>query len=217
MAENKKSFLLYCDIIHTVKKLTDEQAGKLFKHILSYVNDEDPTTDDILLDLVFEPIKQSLKRDLKRYESICNRNQINGAKGGRPIKKPKKPTGLKNNPNNPEEPKKPDSDIDSDIEIIDKSITTWRKDFNAYISECNNGYKTFNEDVELIKTQQRLNPGLNIPLTIEKGYRNFWGTEAGWKNKKATKTENIDWKRTIINSIDSKMNRVYLSKNELAL
>jgi hypothetical protein len=117
MAENKKSFLLYCDIIHTVKKLTDEQAGKLLKHILSYVNDEDPTTDDILLDLVFEPIKQSLKRDLKKYEGMCNRNQINGAKGGRPTKKPKKPTGLKNNPNNPEEPKKPDSDIDSDIDI----------------------------------------------------------------------------------------------------
>lgn len=117
MAENKKSFLLYCDIIFTVKKLTDEQAGKLFKHILSYVNDENPEMEDTVLDLVFEPIKQSLKRDLMRYENICKRNQINGLNGGRPIKEPKKPTGLKKNPNNPEEPKKPDIDSDSDIDI----------------------------------------------------------------------------------------------------
>jgi hypothetical protein len=115
MAENKKSFLLYCDIIHTVRKLTDDQAGKLLKHILSYVNDENPTMDDLIIDLVFEPIKQSLKRDLKRYENICNRNQINGAKGGRPIKEPKKPSGLIGNP---KEPKKPD--IDSDIDIDNK-------------------------------------------------------------------------------------------------
>ncbi len=39
MAEEKKGFILYSDIIHTIEKLTDEQAGKLFKHILKYVND----------------------------------------------------------------------------------------------------------------------------------------------------------------------------------
>jgi len=26
MADDKKSFLLYCDVLHTVEKLTDEQA-----------------------------------------------------------------------------------------------------------------------------------------------------------------------------------------------
>ena len=46
MAENKKSFLLYCDIIHTIQQLSDEQAGNLFKHILQYVNDENPSTDE---------------------------------------------------------------------------------------------------------------------------------------------------------------------------
>ena len=122
MAENKKSFLLYCDIQHTVKKLSNEQAGELFKHILSYVNDENPTTENVIIDLVFEPIKQALKRDLRRYESICQRNSDNGKKGGRPPKtenpqEPKKPTGLFGNPENPDEPKKADSDIDSDIDI----------------------------------------------------------------------------------------------------
>ena len=126
MATDKNSFLLYCDIIYTIKKLSNEKAGILFKHILSYVNDENPETDDEIIELVFEPIKQSLKRDLRRYEGICQRNKVNGAKGGRPVKStdaniPKKPTGLINNPNNPSEPKKADSDSDSDS-VIDIDI-----------------------------------------------------------------------------------------------
>ena len=66
--KNKKSFVLYCDLIHTIKKLPNDKAGELFKHILSYVNDEKPTTDDLLIDAVFESIKQQLKRDLSKYE-----------------------------------------------------------------------------------------------------------------------------------------------------
>jgi uncharacterized phage protein (TIGR02220 family) len=68
MAENKKSFLLYVDLIHTVEKLPDDYAGKLFKHLLAYVNDQDPETDDIVVNIAFEPIKQSLKRDLLRWD-----------------------------------------------------------------------------------------------------------------------------------------------------
>ena len=81
MATNKKSFLLYCDVIHTVKQLTDEQAGKLFKHLLAYVNDENPEADDIITTIAFEPIKQSLKRDLRRFEDIRKRRSEAGKKG----------------------------------------------------------------------------------------------------------------------------------------
>lgn len=66
----KKSFILYCDLIHTVRHLTDDKAGELFKHILMYVNDENPITDDVLINLAFEPVKQQLKRDLKKWEGI---------------------------------------------------------------------------------------------------------------------------------------------------
>ena len=83
MAENKKSFVLYCEIIESVKKLTDQQAGKLFKTILMYVNDENPVVDNILIDLVFETIKQNLKRDLKRWERIQQVRAEAGSKGGK--------------------------------------------------------------------------------------------------------------------------------------
>jgi hypothetical protein len=81
MAENKKSVLLYCDIIHTVKELNDEEAGKLFKHYLNYINDLNPEPPDKLTQIVFEPIKQNLKRDLKKWESKSERNS-NIAKAG---------------------------------------------------------------------------------------------------------------------------------------
>lgn len=119
MATDKRSFLLYCDIQHTIRKLSDEQAGKLFKHILSYVNDESPTTDDMIIDLVFEPIKQQLKRDLIVYNNRCQANRSNGKLGGRPnLNKPKEPNGLLPNPNNPNAPdidNDKDKDIDKDI------------------------------------------------------------------------------------------------------
>lgn len=70
MADWKNSFLLYKDLEPIVAKLSNEEAGKLFKHLLQYVNDKDPTLDDRLLELVFEPIKQSLKRDLKKRDWI---------------------------------------------------------------------------------------------------------------------------------------------------
>jgi hypothetical protein len=76
MAKDKKSFVLYCDIIHTIEQLTDEQAGHLFKHVLQYVNDQNPQTDNVITKIAFEPIKQQLKRDLNKYEQIRERNKL---------------------------------------------------------------------------------------------------------------------------------------------
>jgi len=80
MAKEKNSFLLYVDLIHTIEKLNDEQSGKLFKHILRYVNDLNPTPEDQFTEVIFEPIKQNLKRDLVKYESIRQRNKENANK-----------------------------------------------------------------------------------------------------------------------------------------
>jgi hypothetical protein len=104
--ENKKSFLLYADIIHTVSKLPNDKAGELFKHILSYVNDENPEANDLIIEVAFEPIKQSLKRDLDKWKRISERNQENGKKGGRPKKTQKTQAVIS-------EPKKADNVSDS--------------------------------------------------------------------------------------------------------
>lgn len=93
MAEGKKSFILYADLIHTVKRMPHDKAGALFKTILEYVNDENPVLDDLLLEIAFEPIKQQLKRDLRKFEEFKVKQSENGKLGGRPKKgKPKNPS-----------------------------------------------------------------------------------------------------------------------------
>ena len=70
MAKDKKSFILYSDAIYTVEKLSDTDAGQLLKHLLRYVNDQNPTTENPLVEIAFEPIKQQLKRDLVKFEDV---------------------------------------------------------------------------------------------------------------------------------------------------
>ena len=77
MAKDKKSFLLYADQHSVFNQLPDEIAGQLIKHIFSYVNDENPITDNLIINIAFEPIRLQLKRDLQKYESIRERNSAN--------------------------------------------------------------------------------------------------------------------------------------------
>lgn len=70
MAKDKKSFILYADQKDLFNKLPDDIAGKLIKHIYAYVNDENPTAQDLIIEIAFEPIKQQLKRDLKLFEEV---------------------------------------------------------------------------------------------------------------------------------------------------
>jgi hypothetical protein len=114
MAKEKNSFLLYCDIIHTVEKLKDEDAGALLKHILRYVNDENPETDNAIVEIAFEPIRQSLKRDLIKYEGIRTRNSENA-------KKRWNATASERIPKIPNDTKNADSDSVSDS-VISKDI-----------------------------------------------------------------------------------------------
>lgn len=88
MADGKKSFILYADLIHVVKKLVlkDREnktnwAGELFLHILEYVNDNDPVPIDFIVEMTFEPIKLSLKRDLQKY-AITATGKSNAGKLG---------------------------------------------------------------------------------------------------------------------------------------
>lgn len=97
MAEGKKSVLLYCDLIHTIEKMDNETAGEFFKHYLRYINDQNPETNNLLVDITFESVKQNLKRDLKKWEGRAEKSRENGALGGRPKKEPKKPSRLLKN------------------------------------------------------------------------------------------------------------------------
>lgn len=199
MAKDKNSFVLYCDLIHTVRKLRKEDAGDLFLHILEYVNDNNPTTENPIVDIAFEPIKQSLKRDLKKYEERAERSRENGKKGGRP-KKPKKPSGLIKNPT---EPKKPDSDsvsvsvsVNVDKQVIFNRWIDYRKEIKKPIkaeSTLNNLVKKFNnkpiEEVEYV-----------VNASIENGWQGlFWDRYTPKQTKSKSDDKMMDYIKQQIN------------------
>lgn len=89
---------------------------------------------------------------------------------------------------------------------------TWRNDFELFKSELREEYHRLIDDAGFIAVQERLNPGIDIKLTIEKACVNFWATEAGWKHKKNSKAKSLDWKQTLINSLSMPSNKVYTDR-----
>lgn len=116
MAKGKNKITIYRDWVDYFEPLTDEEAGKLIKHLLRYTDDQNPVGDR-MTELLFIPLKKTLKRDLKEWEAICEKNRSNGMNGGRPKTKP---TETQNNPTVIlETQNNPIIDIDIDNKIID--------------------------------------------------------------------------------------------------
>lgn len=135
MAKDKKSFVAYCDWLESFEELTDEEAGRLAKHLFRYVNDLNPEAPDKITKMCFIPIKQSLKRDLVKYEERADRARENGAKGGRP--KTQKTQSVIS------EPKKPDS-VSVSVNVNDISIG---RDFDSF-------FEAYGKQVDKIPCQR---------------------------------------------------------------
>jgi hypothetical protein len=64
--------------------LSNEDAGTLFKKLLSYHFEEKNTKDNAFVEFAFAMMKPLIDVNKDRYENICKRNASNGSKGGRP-------------------------------------------------------------------------------------------------------------------------------------
>lgn len=124
----KKSFVLYNDMEEVVKELSNEQAGQLLKLILKYVRGEDSTPEDLLLKVVFTPIKLQLDRDADKYDKYIDKQRENGLKGGRPKNPPltQKTQRLK------KEPKKADT-----VTVTDTVTDNVNETVNVNVSDIN--------------------------------------------------------------------------------
>ena len=83
MAKGKKTFIFYSDWINMVREMSDSDSGELLKHILKYVNDENPTTENPFVKIVFGHMKPMLKEDLDKWDLIRQKRKEAGAKGGK--------------------------------------------------------------------------------------------------------------------------------------
>ena len=86
----------------------------------------------------------------------------------------------------------------------------WRGDFEVYLSDLREAFKSLVSDAQWMSQQAELNPGIDVHKSLEKACINFWATEEGWKRKKSgKKSQTINWKLTLANAISQPFNRVY--------
>jgi hypothetical protein len=71
------------DSLDILDKLSDEQAGKLFKAIKFYQKTKKTPDLDLMLDLVFTPFLNQFIRDDENYEKTCEARRVAGGKGGK--------------------------------------------------------------------------------------------------------------------------------------
>ncbi len=114
----KKSFQLYNDYREIFDGLSREEAGALIQAIFAHESGEETQLDG-MLKIIFIPIRQQLNRDREKYESVCERNAENGAKGGRP----RNPAPEEKTVRLSAEPTKADTDTEKDTDT-DKDTDT---------------------------------------------------------------------------------------------
>ena len=85
---------------------------------------------------------------------------------------------------------------------------SWRDDFSIYQSGARSAMEQLKADKQFIEEQQRFYPGVDIGLSLEKAYCNFWGITKGWEHKKRQRSKAIDWKSTFKNALSLKSNQV---------
>ena len=80
--DNKKGFILYADYAEHIRLLPDAEAGKLFKAIFSYVNEEEPEELSPLATMAFSFIRAQLDRDLAHWIETSEKRAASGRLGG---------------------------------------------------------------------------------------------------------------------------------------
>ena len=75
MGKDQKGFVVYGDIQAVVDELNDEQAGKLFRAMLTYFATGKAPKFDGVLKYVWIPIKQQMDRDKEKYDAKCEKNR----------------------------------------------------------------------------------------------------------------------------------------------
>lgn len=125
----RKSYITHLDSLDILDKLSDEQAGKLFKAIKFYQNTKKLPELDLMLDLVFTTFFNQFVRDDIKYENTCKARSLAGGKGGKQkvanaSKRKQKVANLADSDSK--------SDSDSDSESENKNELSFEEKFESF-------------------------------------------------------------------------------------
>lgn len=139
----KNSFVLQTRLNAVVAKLSDKQAGVLFKSILNYAeNGTIANFEDSAVGIAFEFVRQDIDYNSAKYEETCKRNSENGKLGGRPKKRAvfEKASGFLENPKKAngflEKHNDNDVDVENDmIMTVSKKESNKEKDYFPFVGK----------------------------------------------------------------------------------
>jgi hypothetical protein len=84
----------------------------------------------------------------------------------------------------------------------------WRTNFQEYLKIVEDAKQKILDDTDIIEKRiLHFWKNINVEKSLELSITNFWGTEAGWKNKKKCKGKTIDMVETLLKNIDK--NKVF--------
>ena len=83
MPKNKKSFVIYSDWERYFLALSDQQAGMLLKALFAFVSRDELLELEPMTMMAFMFMSEQIKRDTEKWEDVCEKRRVSGAKGGK--------------------------------------------------------------------------------------------------------------------------------------
>lgn len=83
----------------------------------------------------------------------------------------------------------------------------WRESYEVYLDELKTALDGLLHDEEFVADRGRFMPDVDIRLSMQKAYEDYWRTPEAWK-RKCRQKRGIDWAKTFRNALDIRSNRV---------
>lgn len=166
MAVDKKSFVLYSDLITNIDHLTNEEKGILFNHLLEYVNDMNPILTDRVVLSAWKFIQSQLKRDLKKFEEVKVKRSDAGKESAR-LRALKKEQQSSTKPTSVESVQQASTNptVNDNVNVNVNDITTIYKKFVVEVKEGKH-----QQAIEQMYMRLRIKQNTLTPLL-----KNFYG------------------------------------------